>query len=34
MYLNLSTVYEIQRKYTDAIMSIFNALHISIHVYG
>ena len=34
IYLNLSTVYETQKKYTDAIMSLFMALNISIKVYG
>jgi len=34
MYLNLSTIYEMQRKFTDAIMSIFYALNINIKVYG
>ena len=32
--MNLSTVYESQRKYTDAIMSLFMALNISSRVYG
>ena len=34
MHMNLSTVYESQRKYTDAIMSLFMALNISSRVYG
>lgn len=34
MHMNLSTVYEAQKKYTDAIMSLFMALNISIRVYG
>ena len=34
MYLNLSTVYEAQKKFTDSIMSLFIALSISIKVYG
>jgi hypothetical protein len=34
MHMNLSTVYEAQRKFTDAIMSLFMALNISIKVYG
>jgi tetratricopeptide (TPR) repeat protein len=34
MHMNISTVYEAQRKYTDAIMSLFLALNISIRVYG
>ena len=32
--MNLSTIYEAQKKFTDAIMSLFIALNISIKVYG
>lgn len=34
MYLNLSTVYQTQKKFTDAIMSLFLALNTSIKVFG
>ena len=34
MLMNLSTIYEAQRRYTDAIMSLFSALNISIKVHG
>ena len=34
MYMNLSTVYQAQKKYTDAILSLFLALNIAIKVYG
>jgi hypothetical protein len=34
MYLNLSTVYETQKKYPDAIMSLYYALNSSIRISG
>lgn len=34
MYLNLSTVFETQKKYPDAIMSLYYALNTSIRIYG
>jgi len=34
MHMNLSTVYQAEKKFTDAIMSLFMALNISIKVYG
>lgn len=34
MYLNLSTVYETQKKYPDAIISLFLALNSSIRIFG
>jgi hypothetical protein len=34
MYLNLSTVYETQKKYPDAIMSLYFALNTSVRVFG
>lgn len=34
MYLNVSTVYEVQKKYPDAIMSLYYALNTSIRIFG
>jgi hypothetical protein len=34
MYLNLSTVFETQKKYPDAIMSLYYALNTCIRIYG
>ena len=34
MYMNLSTIYEAQRKFPDAIMSLFMAINIALKVYG
>ena len=34
MYMNLSSVYEAQKKFTDAIMALFSVVNISIKVYG
>lgn len=34
LYLNLSTVYEAQHKYTDALFCLFRALDISLNVFG